>query len=388
MTALNANTFSAPNRNAPSRGTACRRLTTVDCNDLLGRVIDATGRPIDGLGVICDLNHPQEVPRLQAAILGPFTTGVRMIDGLLTCAVGQRIAILADLEAYKLFLLAWFANHSSAEVVVIALIGASARDARHFIETKLGPEGLARCVAVVSTADDLPSTRAQAARLAAAVAQGYCDQGRGVLLLLDSLNGLFDQEPDQSRLEALLPCAGTHSSGSGSVTVFYTIDLDSSAAKGIANALARVSDGHIRLDSRRAECGYFPPIDLLRSNSSSCGHIVDREHRDAASLVRKLIVDYEAIEERLNTCAYMPGASREADLAVKTRQAVLKYLQQSPQKPSDLAGARQGLLALQQEIERARSALVEARQPSVADDSARILRPIQWPGSERRALAG
>lgn len=382
MTAFNAKPLEAP-----IRGTACRRLIIIDSEDPLGRVIDADGHPIDALGVIRGLDMPPAVPRLQAAAPGPFTTGVRAIDGLLTCGVGQRIAILADPEAYKSILLAWLARHSSADVVVMALIGGSAGDTRQFIETRLGPEGLARCVVVVCTVDDPPTARGRAANLAAAVAQRYCDQGRGVLLLLDSLTGLFEaQQPDQARLEALLPRAGTHASG-GSVTAFCAVDLGSSAAKGIADALARLADGHIRLDASRADSGYFPPIDLLRSASNPCGHVVDREHRDAAGAVRKLIADYEAIEERLNTCAYMPGASLEADLAVKTRQAVLKYLQQSPQKPSDMASARDGLLALQQEIERARIALAGAVQSSVAGDSARILRPLQWTGSERRALA-
>ncbi len=354
---------------------------------LLGRVINGFGEPIDDCGPIATesarpLDGEPVSPMNRTLVREPISTGVRAIDGMLTCGLGQRMGIFAGPGVGKSVLMSWISKHTSADVSVIALIGERGREVREFLEHGLGPEGLKRCVVIVSTAEESPLLKVRAAKVACSVAEHFRDEGKNVLLLMDSLTrlcqaqrqiGLAAKEPPATKgfppsVFALLPDILERAGNTphGSITGFYTVLVEGDDFnEPIPDAVKGITDGHIWLNRKLAERGHFPAIDVLQSISRVRGDVTDNSHVEAARAVAKLVSEYDAIEDLLNIGAYVPGANLESDVAVKTRQSVLRFLQQAPTKPTNLASARKQLFDLVQEVEATRRVL-SVRTPAAA----------------------
>ncbi|MEL7239300.1 MAG: FliI/YscN family ATPase, partial [Planctomycetota bacterium] len=340
---------------------------------LLGRIIDGFGNPIDGKGPIpLQATRPLEAPPVspmdRALVREPIGTGVRSIDALLTCGLGQRMGLFAGPGVGKSTLLAWVSKHTSADISVIALIGERGREVREFIENGLGEHGLERCVVVVATAEDSPLLKVRASKLACSVSEYFRDEGNDVLLLMDSLTrlaqaqrqiGLASKEPPATKgfppsvfslLPDILERAG--STTRGSITGFYTVLVEGDDFnEPIPDAVKGITDGHIWLDRKLAERGHYPAIDVLRSISRVRGDVSDKEQVNAAQHVQKLVGNYDEIEDLVQIGAYVPGASMESDVAVMSRERVTSFLRQSPDRPTTLASARKQLFDLKQEID-------------------------------------
>lgn len=319
--------------------------------NLLGRTIDALGRPLDELGTISSsdrypLNRTTTNPLARSNIDNPLETGVRVIDGLLTIGAGQRIGIFGGSGVGKSTLLGMMAKRSAADINVIALIGERGREVREFIENELGDEGMARSVVVVSTSDDSALVRIRAALAATAIAEYFKDQGANVLLIMDSVTrfcmaqreiGLAAGEPPSSKgytpsvfalLPKLLERAGKFDNG-GSITAFYTVLVEGDDMnEPIADAVRSILDGHIVLSRQLAAQNHYPCIDVLHSNSRLFSSVTVAEHRSKAGKVRELIAAYEKAEDLINIGAYQTGSNRSIDLAIARRDEILAFLKQ------------------------------------------------------------
>ena len=336
-------------------------------SDLLGRVVDALGRPLDGLGEIePDCTYPlyRETtnPLARANITEPLGTGVRAIDGLLTIGAGQRIGIFGGSGVGKSTLLGMMAKNTTAELNVIALIGERGREVREFIENELGPEGMERSVVIVSTSDDSPLVRIRAALAATAIAEYFKDCGARVLFIMDSVTrfamaqreiGLAAGEPPSSRgytpsvfalLPRLLERAGNFASG-GSITGFYTVLVEGDDMnEPIADAVRSILDGHIVLSRSLAARNHYPCIDVLHSASRLFSAITTKEHKQAASRVRELLAAYEKAEDLINIGAYQPGSNRTVDQAIARHDHIISFLQQNREDISNADSAIEQLL--------------------------------------------
>jgi FliI/YscN family ATPase len=356
--------------------------------NLLGRVINGFGEPIDGKGPIrLTAARPLEGepvgPLERALVRQPISTGVRAIDGLLTCGLGQRMGIFAGPGVGKSMLLSGISKHTSADVSVIALLGERGREVREFLDNGLGPRGLERCVVIVSTAEETPLLKVRAAKVACSVAEYFRDEGKNVLLLMDSLTrlcqaqrqiGLAAREPPATKgfppsvfalLPELLERAGN--TGRGSITGFYTVLVEGDDfSEPIPDAVKGITDGHIWLNRKLAEKGHWPAIDVLQSISRVRGDVTDNAQVEAARVVQKALADYAGIEDLLSIGAYAAGADPDADAAVKTRANVLAFLQQAPKNPTTLKHARQQLMDLRLEIDHARRTPAAPRIAAVA----------------------
>ncbi|MCC6329878.1 MAG: FliI/YscN family ATPase [Acidobacteria bacterium] len=338
---------------------------------LLGRTIDALGRPLDGLaeltpeGESYPLNRNTTNPLMRANIDEPLETGVRVIDGLLTIGAGQRIGIFGGSGVGKSTLLGMMAKRSAADVNVIALIGERGREVREFIENELGEEGMKRSVLVVSTSDDSALVRIRAAMAATAIAEYFKDQGSNVLLIMDSVTrfcmaqreiGLAAGEPPSSKgytpsvfalLPKLLERAGKFDGG-GSITAFYTVLVEGDDMnEPIADAVRSILDGHIVLSRSLAAQNHYPCIDVLHSNSRLFSAIAEPDHRDKAGKVRELIAAYEKAEDLINIGAYQTGSNRFIDLAIARRDEILSFLKQEREEPSRLTESIEKLLKIE-----------------------------------------
>ena len=322
-------------------------------HSLLGRVIDGRGVPIDGKGPIADFQMEErnlyqrpEDPLKRAMISMPLDLGVRSINGMLTCGKGQRMGIMAGSGVGKSVLLGMMARNTRADINVIALVGERGREVREFIERDLGPEGLKRSIVVVATSDTSPLIRMRAAFLAASVGEYFRDQGKDVLLMMDSVTrfcmaqreiGLSLGEPPASKgytpsvfatLPKLLERAGT-SSGKGSITGLFTVlvegdDMDDP----IADAARSILDGHIVLSRRLAERNHFPAIDVLQSTSRVMMQVVSPEHRKWSAQIREWIAIYNQVEDLINIGAYVRGANTKVDQAVAMIDRIQGFLRQ------------------------------------------------------------
>ncbi len=326
---------------------------------LLGRVVDAMGKPIDGRGdagggsVASIFRGPPDV-LTRRRITEPVATGVRAIDALATVGKGQRLGIFSGSGVGKSTLLGMIARNTSADVNVIALIGERGREVREFIENDLGPEGLARSVVVVSTSNKPPLARVRGAFVATAIAEYFREQGRDVMLLFDSVTrfawaqreiGLAIGEPPASRgftpsvftlLPKLLERAGT--SDRGTITAFYTIlvegdDLD----EPISDAVRGVLDGHLVLSRALAERAHYPAVDVLRSISRLAIKVTDARTRAAAAVVKRLMAVYAEAEDLINVGAYAKGSSAEIDQAIDKVGEVNAFLRQDIEERAELA---------------------------------------------------
>jgi len=328
---------------------------------LLGRVLDALGEPIDGKGALVGVtrvpidNEPPD-PLTRRLIREPLATGVRAIDGLLTLGEGQRVGIFAPPGVGKSTLLGMLARGAEADVNVVALVGERGREVREFIEYSLGPEGMARTVLVVSTSDRSPMERVRCAYTATAIAEHFRDQGRRVLLLVDSLTrlaraqreiGLAGGEPPTRRsyppsvfsmLPQLLERAGT--GAQGSITAAYTVLTEGEDdSDPIAEEVRSILDGHIVLSRKLASAGQYPPIDVLHSVSRVMPQVAAAGHQQDAQRLRQLLAKFQDMELLLQIGEYRPGADAVADAAVGAIGAIRAFLTQPAIRLDTFAGA-------------------------------------------------
>jgi FliI/YscN family ATPase len=362
-------------------------------NQLLGRVLNGFGQPIDGKGELhfCQsrrIDGKGAAPMQREPIRSPISTGMRAIDALLTCGLGQRMGIFSGPGVGKSTLLASIARQTSAEISVVALIGERAREVQDFIKHGLGEEGLKRCVVVASTSDEPPLLRVRAARVACTVAEYFRDAGRHVLLMMDSLTrlaqgqrqiGLSVREPPATKgfppsVFALLPeiLERAGKTAVGSITGFYTVLVEGDDFnEPIADAVKGISDGHLWLSRSLSNRGHFPAIDVLQSISRVRDDVTDAEQARAARRLLSLTAVYQDIEDLVNIGAYVPGASVEYDLAVQTRPKITEFLRQEAASPTPLDKARRMAIDLAAWTE----GLEKALKAQAAKQSARAAAP-------------
>lgn len=325
---------------------------------LLGRVVNALGMPIDGKGKIefekrvplsADPPNPLERERIEQ----PFVTGVRAIDGLLTIGRGQRVGIFAGSGVGKSVLLGMIARRAESDVNVIALLGERGREVREFVEHSLGPEGLARSVIVVATGDESALLRSRGALVATAIAEWFRDQGKQVLLMVDSVTrvamawreiGLAVGEPPTTKgyppsvfayLPRLLERAGNGSAGG--ITGLYTVLVDGDDfSEPVADASRSILDGHIVLTRRLASAGHYPAIDVLESKSRVRDRVITKSHRDHAGMLQRLEAAYREKEDLILVGAYQRGSNALVDAALELRSPILDLLQQPPEEHTPL----------------------------------------------------
>jgi flagellum-specific ATP synthase len=316
---------------------------------LLGRVINAMGEPIDDNGPIDATEEypiqPTETnPLARKNIEETLGTGIRAIDGLLTCGKGQRIGIFGGSGVGKSTLLGMMARYTSADVNVISLVGERGREVRGFIEKDLGVEGLKRSVVVVSTSDQPPLLRIRAALVATTIAEYFRNLGKDVLLVMDSVTrfamaqrevGLAAGEPPSSKgytpsVFALLPRlferAGNFMSG-GSITGFYTVLVEGDdMTEPIADAVRSLLDGHIVLSRELAWRNHYPSIDILSSVSRLMPDLVQMAYQEKAGKIREWLSTHQKAEDMLNIGAYAQGSNPKIDLALKKIDAISSFL--------------------------------------------------------------
>ncbi len=318
--------------------------------ELLGRVLDGLGRPIDGLGPLTGGMRPPLAggsPNVlsRRTIERPLTTGVRAIDGLLTCGEGQRIGIFAGSGVGKSTVLGMIARHASSDVNVIALIGERGREVREFVERDLGPDGLARSVVVVSTSDEPALLRMKAAWVATTIAEDFRDRGLSVTLLMDSVTrfamaqrevALAAGEPPAVKgytpsvfamLSRLLERTGTGERGT--ITGFYTVLVEGDdLTEPVTDAVRGTLDGHIVLSRALATQNHYPAIDVLQSVSRVMPSITTGDHRALAGTMRALLATYERARDLVTIGAYERGTDARLDEALMRLPAIEAFLQQ------------------------------------------------------------
>ncbi len=338
--------------------------------ELLGRVVNSQGRALDGrpqpaaLGrVPIDRPPPPAVerPRIDA----PLATGIRALDGLLTCGKGQRMGIFAGSGVGKSVLLGMMARYTAADVNVIALVGERGREVNEFLERDLGPDGLARSVVVVATSDEPALLRVQAAQTATAIAEYFRDLGRDVLLIMDSITrfamaqreiGLAAGEPPTTRgyppsVFALLPRLVERAgrAAKGSITGFYSVLVEGDdPQEPISDAVRGLLDGHTWLSRKLAARSHYPAIDVLGSISRLMNDIVPRKQQDAAGAIRELLAAHRDHEDLISIGAYRRGANKSVDAAIEMQEEINRYLRQRVDEPATLADAAAALNQLHQ----------------------------------------
>ena len=316
--------------------------------ELLGRVLDGLGNPMDGKGpLLCKDEYPLQAdpppPLDRPRIHEPLYVGVRAIDGLITMGSGQRIGIMAGSGVGKSTLLSMIARNTEADISVIALVGERGREVRDFIERDLGEEGLKRSVVVVATSDKPALVRIKGAMTATAIAEYFRDKGHKVVLMMDSVTrfamaqrevGLTVGEPPATKgytpsvfalLPRLLERAGT--SNKGSITGIYTVLVDGDDMnEPIADAVRSILDGHIVLSRNIAAQNHFPAIDVLSSVSRVMGDVVTKEHNNSARNMRALMAVYKEAEDLIHVGAYVKGSSEKIDEAVEKIDSINEFL--------------------------------------------------------------
>lgn len=327
--------------------------TTINVSDeLLGRVVDFQGLPMDGLGPIEDIDSVRSIfgetlnPLNRPPIRESLDTGVNAINAFMTAGKGQRLAVMAGSGVGKSVTMGMIAQKSNADVNVIALIGERGREVLEFIENDLGEEGLKRSVVIVATSDQSPLIRVKAAYCATTIAEYFRDQGKDVLLMMDSITRFAmahreislnaGEPPGQkgytpgvfAKLPKLMERAGTKKDA-GSITGLYTVlveggDMD----EPIADAVRAIADGHIILSRELASKNHFPAIDVLSSLSRVMNSVVSPEHKIVASHLRNLLSAYQESEDLINVGAYSTGANPRVDKAIVVYDDIMELMRQ------------------------------------------------------------
>jgi len=358
---------------------ALGRLTVPVGQQLLGRVLDALGRPIDNQGALgglkSELDSPAPDPMTRRAVEQPFITGVRAIDTAIPLAKGQRIGIFAGSGVGKSTLLSMATKSASADVIVVALVGERGREVREFIDQHLGDDGMKKSVVVVSTGDEPALMRLTAAQTATRIAEDFRDEGLDVLLILDSVTrfamaqreiGLSAGELPVARgyppsvlteLPKLLERAGN--SAWGTMTAIYTVLVDGDDMNDpVADAVRGILDGHIVLSRQLANSGHFPAIDVLQSVSRLAATVHNDHQQTVSRRLRELMAEYTNARDLLEVGAYVPGASKSLDDAVEHMPDINRFLMQGH---SDQTSPDHTWRMLEQAIGMPRA---EAREPS------------------------
>jgi flagellum-specific ATP synthase len=339
-------------------------------DNVLGRVLNGLGQPIDDKGPLGgDTRQPLDVsspaPLSREKITRPLALGIRSIDGVLTCAEGQRVGIFAGSGVGKSVLLGDIANSSDAAINVVALIGERGREVREFLEENLGPEGLARSVIVVATSDSPPIQRVKAAFLAVSIAEYFRDRAKNVLFMMDSLTrfaqaqreiGLAAGEPPTTKgycpsVFALMPrlierlgCSGT-----GSITGILTVLVENDdLTDPVADSARSLLDGHIVLSRKLADRGHYPAVSILGSVSRLMSAVVTEEHRAAAQKLREIYATYTDAEDLINIGAFAPGSNRRIDGAISLIDRINAFLVQPVRQKTSFEDTVQQLAAITQ----------------------------------------
>ena len=334
---------------------------------MLGRVVDAAGRPLDGLG---PLDFSQVVPLaaepvnplMRAPIDQVLDVGVRAINAMLTVGRGQRMGLFAGSGVGKSVLLGMMARYTSADVIVVGLIGERGREVKDFIENTLGKEGMARAVLVAAPADTSPLLRLQGAAYATCLAEYFRDRGKNVLLIMDSLTryamaqreiALAVGEPPATKgyppsvfakLPALVERAGNGACDAdgkgGSITAFYTVLTEGDDQQDpIADAARAILDGHIVLSRSLAESGHYPAIDIEASISRAMHALIDSSQFESVRLVKQMLSRYQRNRDLISVGAYAPGHDAQLDRAIKIYPRIEAFLQQAMHERTDYATA-------------------------------------------------
>jgi len=337
---------------------------------LLGRVLDGAGNAIDDKGPLktdaqISLNGVPINPLSRRPIREPLDVGVRAINSILSVGRGQRMGLFAGTGVGKSVLLGMMTKFTTADVVVVGLIGERGREVNEFVLKTLGEEGLKRAVVVVSPADCPPLMRVHAALLSTSIAEYFRDQGLDVLLLMDSLTrfaqahreiALAIDEPPATKgyppsvfakLPHLVERAGNADHGGGSITAFYTVLAEGDDTNDpIADAARGVLDGHVILSRSLAESGHFPAIDIEASISRVMPDIIDAGHLQMARELRRLYSLYQQNRDLISVGAYQPGSDPRIDKAIERNPAILDFLQQDMDEPVDMNRSLQELATL------------------------------------------
>jgi len=334
---------------------------TLEVGDgLIGRVVDATGVPIDGLGPVAGatetVDYANDVPNpmTRQRISRSLSLGVRAVDTMLTCGQGQRVGIMAGSGVGKSTLLGMMARGTDAEVVVVGLVGERGREVREFLEDDLGPEGRARSCVVVATSDEPALMRRRAAIAATRIAEHFADQGKDVLLLMDSLTrvamaqrdiGLAAGEPPTTRgyppstfsiLPQLLERAGPRQTGS--ITGIYAVLVEGDDMnEPVADSARSILDGHFVLSRRLAAAGHYPTLDVLESASRLATKLCDRGQLDQVQHLRRLMSAFDEARDLVEIGAYRPGADPDVDEYLARRADITAFLQQDMLQVADSA---------------------------------------------------
>lgn len=321
-------------------------------DELLGRVLDGAAKPLDGKGPLhCkqtrSINGTPINPLLRQPIREPLDVGVRSINSLLTVGRGQRLGLFAGSGVGKSVLLGMMTRFTEADVVVVALIGERGREVKEFIDSILGTEDMKRAVVIATPADHPPLMRMRGAWLATSIAEHFRDQGKQVLLLMDSLTrfaqaqrevALATGEPPATkgyppsvfaRLPALVERAGNGAVGGGSITAFYTVLAEGDDQNDpIVDSARAILDGHIVLSRALADAGHFPAIDVERSVSRAMNDITDKSHQDQVRYFRQMYSLYQQNRDLITIGAYQRGSDARLDHAVGLWPNMVKFLQQ------------------------------------------------------------
>jgi flagellum-specific ATP synthase len=338
--------------------------------ELLGRVINGAGQPLDGGPDIkakgkMPLSGRPINPLVRSKITEPMDVGIRTINTFFTIGRGQRLGLFASSGVGKSVLLGMMARFTEADVIVVGLIGERGREVKEFIEESLGQMGLSRSVVIATPADDPPLMRLHGALLATSIAEYFRDQGQHVLLLMDSLTrfaqaqreiALTIGEPPATRgyppsvftrLPQLVERAGNGAHGQGSITAIYTVLTEADADNDpIADSTRAILDGHIVLSKKIAESGIYPAIDLELSISRVMNSITDIEHQKESLSVRQLNSVYQQNKDLISVGAYQPGADEQLDLAIKLQPDFLKFISQGMNEKVNYSDSMQQLREL------------------------------------------
>ncbi|OQS41524.1 flagellar protein export ATPase FliI [Chromobacterium haemolyticum] len=356
--------------------TGARVLPAADSGGLmigpswLGRIVNGLGEPLDGLGRLGGEQplaaHPPQInPLKKQPVSAPLDVGVRAINSLLTIGRGQRVGLFAGSGVGKSVLLGMITRHTEADVVVVGLIGERGREVREFVEHSLGEAGLAKAVLVVAPADESPLMRLKATELTHTIAAHFRDQGRNVLLLVDSLTryamaqrevALALGEPPATRgyppsvfglLPSLAESAGNGEGGVGSMSAIYTVLAEGDDQQDpVVDTARAILDGHIVLSRELAERGHYPAIDIGRSVSRCMSQLTEAEHAEAARGARGAWSRYQEVRSLIPLGGYVAGADADTDRAVRLMPRLEAFLRQGATEAASYEDSRNGLMEM------------------------------------------